>query len=100
MNSNIPELSTLIDGFRLSCLAEGKSAKTVEWYIAFLNRFQQFLEAGRFLTGIGDIGKNYIRDFIRFLQTEARNPRNGMPLSGATVQGYTRTKSFLLVGRP
>jgi integrase/recombinase XerD len=33
--------------------------------------------------------------FIRFLQIEAKNPRNGEPLSGATVQGYVRTlKAF------
>jgi site-specific recombinase XerD len=95
MNSNKLELKTLIDGFRLSCLTEGKSTKTVEWYIAFLNRFRQFLEAGQLSTDLGEIGKDRIREFIRFLQTEARNPRNGMPLSGATVQGYVRTlKAF------
>jgi site-specific recombinase XerD len=95
MNSNILELSTLIDGFRLSCLTEGKSARTVEWYIAFLNRFRQFLEAKQLSTDLREIGKNHVREFIRFLQTEAENPRNGMPLSGATVQGYVRTlKAF------
>jgi site-specific recombinase XerD len=99
MNSNILELGTLIDGFRLSCLTEGKSAKTVEWYIAFLNRFRQFLEARKFSSDLGEIGKNQVRDFIRFLQTEAKNPRNGMPLSGATVQGYVRTlKAFFSWG--
>ena len=95
MNSNVLELKTLVDGFRLSCLTEGKSAKTVEWYVAFLNRFRQFLEARQFSTDLREIGKDHIRESIRFLQTEARNTRNGMPLSGATVQGYVRTlKAF------
>jgi site-specific recombinase XerD len=95
MNSNPLELNTLIDGFRLSCLTEGKSAKTVEWYTAFLNRLRQFLEARQLSIDLGEIGKDHIREFIRFLQTEARNPHNGMPLSGATVQGYVHTlKAF------
>jgi site-specific recombinase XerD len=95
MNSDAMELKTLIDGFKLSCLTEGKSAKTVEWYATFLNRFRQFLEVRHLPTNLGELGKDRVREFIRFLQTEARNPRNGMPLSGATVQGYVRTlKAF------
>ena len=32
------DLKDLIRGFELSCQAEGKSPKTIEWYISFLNR--------------------------------------------------------------
>jgi site-specific recombinase XerD len=95
MNNSTLVLKTLIDGFKLSCLTEGKSPKTIEWYFFFLTRFRQFLEIRQLSTDLGEIDKNRVREFIRFLQTETRNPRNGKPLSGATVQGYVRTlKAF------
>jgi site-specific recombinase XerD len=96
MNNSTLELKNLIDGYKLSCQTEGKSPKTIEWYFFFLTRFRQFLEARQLSTDLGEIGKDRVREFIRFLQTEARNPRNGKPLAGATVQGYVRTlKAFL-----
>jgi len=36
MNSNVLELKTLIDGYRLACLTESKSPKTLEYYMNFL----------------------------------------------------------------
>ncbi len=95
MNNSILELKTLIDGFKLSCQTEGKSPKTIEWYIFFLARFRQFLERRGLSTDLSEIGKDSVREFIGFLQTEARNPRNGKPLSGATVQGYVRTLGII-----
>ena len=96
MESCFLELKTLIDGFRLSCLKDGKSPKTVEFYLTFLNKFRQFLETRQFSTDLGETGKDRVREFIRFMQTEAKNPRNGMPLAGATVQGCVRTlKAFI-----
>jgi site-specific recombinase XerD len=95
MNKKSLELANLIDGFRLSCQTEGKSPKTIDWYICFLNRFRQFLESGGMPTDISQIDKNHIRAFIRYLQTEARVPRGDTSLSSATVQGYVRTlKAF------
>lgn len=90
MNSNTLELKNLIEGFKLTCQTEGKSPRTTEWYFASLTRFQHFLEGKKISTDLGQIGKEDVRTFIRYLQTEARNPRNGKPLSGATVQGHVR----------
>ncbi len=89
------ELQNLIEGFRLTCQTEGKSLKTIEWYVAFLYRFLNFLKSSDCSIEIDQINKNDIRSFIRYLQVEARTPRGGQPLSGATVQGYVRTlKAF------
>ena len=88
-------LPNLIEGFRLSCQAEGKSPMTIEWYTCFLNRFKQFLELSTMPTDATQIDKNHIRAFIRYLQVEAKIPRTNKCLSPATVQGYVRTlKSF------
>lgn len=46
-------------------------------------------------TDRGQIERNHIRYFIRYLQTEARTPRKDKPVSPATVQAYVRSlKSF------
>jgi integrase/recombinase XerD len=95
MNNKSLELANLIDGFRLSCQTEGKSPKTIDWYICFLNKFGQFLEQNQMLSYVGEIDKTHIRAFIRYLQTNARIPRGDTLLSPATVQGYVRTlKAF------
>ena len=95
MDSNSLNLANLIEGFRLSCHTEGKSAKTTEWYTCFLTKFRQFLQLSKMPTNSGLPDKNHIRAFIRYLQTEARIPRTDRSLSPATVQGYVRTlKSF------
>lgn len=88
-------VENLIEGFRLSCQTEGKSPRTVEWYTSFLARFLSFLNLKEFPTGLGQLGKDHIKAFIHYLQTEARTPHHGKPLSCFTVQGYVRTlKAF------
>lgn len=95
MTSENSSLKDLIEGFRLSCQTEGKSPKTVEWYGSFLSRFLGFLVANKMPLEVPTIDRTHIRGFIRHLQTEAKMPRGDRPLSGAAVQGYTRTlKSF------
>ena len=95
MNSNILELQNLIEGFKLSCQAEGKSPKTTEWYTLFMTRFRLFLESEKLPTDLNSITKNHIRGFILYLQTKAKTPHRERPLSGATIQGYVRTlKAF------
>ena len=95
MKSNILNIKNLIQGFKLSCQAENKSPKTIEWYNSFLERFAQFLIIRGLPTDIADISTTNIRLFIRYLQTEAKVPNTAKPLSAATVQGYTRTlKAF------
>ncbi len=39
------KLRNMIDGFGFSCQTEAKSPKTVEWYTAFLGRFDKFLKS-------------------------------------------------------
>lgn len=94
MNS-VLNLQNLIQGFRLSCQTEGKSPKAIEWYTGFLLRFDQFLHQRDFPNGIREINRNHIREFIKYLQNEAKTPRTNEFLSSATVQGYVRTlKAF------
>jgi len=85
------QLGNLIQGFRLSCQAEGKSPKTTEWYTAFLGRFFHFLISRSFPTSIKAIDRDHIREFIHYLQSEARAPRTNKPLS--TQKGGTNTDS-------
>ena len=95
MDTSSLELANLMEGFRLSCHTEGKSSKTVEWYMCFLAKFRRFLELSEMPTDATQIDKDHIRAFIRYLQTRARIPHADTSLSPATVQGYVRTlKSF------
>ena len=95
MSSDILHLQNLVQGFILSCKTEGKTSKTIEWYGSFLYRFLHFLTANNLPTYIDEIDKNQIREFILYLQQEARTPYTGKMLSPCTVQGYVRTlKAF------
>jgi len=91
MKASALNLRNLIEGFRLSCQTEGKSPKTTEWYTTFLGKFQSFLELKHMPIDAARIGKDHIRAFILYLQSEARTPRSEKMLSPATVQGYVRT---------
>lgn len=58
-------------------------------------RFLRFLQSSGMPIEATRIDKSHIRAFIRYLQTKAKTPRSGVPLSPATVQGYVRTlKAF------
>lgn len=96
MNSNVMDLRNLIQGFKLSCQTEGKSPKTIEWYTTFLQIFSQFLEKNNLpYYDVSLITKNHIREFVRYLQIEARTPHGNKSLAPATIQGYVRTlKAF------
>ena len=95
MNNNSLDLASLIEEYRVTCQTEGKSARTIEWYVCFLTKFRRFLEGHEMPANVSQVDKNHVRAFIRYLQTEARTPRSGNPLSAATVQGYVRTlKAF------
>ena len=95
METGALELKNLIQGFKLSCQTECKSPKTIEWYTSFLDRFHSFLERNNCPTDMNYLNRSHIRDFIRYLQVEARAPYTGTPLSPATIQGYIRTlKAF------
>jgi len=88
-------IENLIQGFRLSCQTEGKSAKTTDWYNDFLKRFRKFLSFKRFPVDLNQINRDHIRVYIAYLQNEARTARGSKPLSPATIQGAVRTlKAF------
>ncbi len=95
MKTSVLELGNLVQGFKLSCQTEGKSPKTIEWYLAFIGRFIGFLKSNEMPTSLEMIQRAHIRAFIQYLQTEAKTPYRGKPLSTATVQGYVRSlKAF------
>jgi len=59
------------------CLSsEGKSPKTIEWYIANLKRFAKFLSDNRLPESVTEIGKEETRRFISHLQTDVRRWEN------------------------
>jgi hypothetical protein len=84
MNGNILEISTLIQGFKFSCQTEGKSPRTIDWYISFMERFRWFLAKRHLPTNVYRINKDHIRSFISYLQTEAKVPHSSRLLSAAT----------------
>jgi len=95
METSVLGVANLIRGFELSGQTEGKSPKTIEWYTCFLDKFLRFLKSRSYPVNVDKINKYHIREFIRYLQVEARTPHQNKPLSQATVQGYVRTlKSF------
>lgn len=93
--TSLPDIENFIQGFKLTCQAEGKSPKTIEWYTNFLERFRGFLASRGQSSSIEQIDKTRIREFILYLQVQVRCPRKNKPLSSATAQGYVRTlKAF------
>jgi integrase/recombinase XerD len=89
-------LENLIEGFRLTCQTEGKSPCTTEWYVAFITRFRRYLADRHNLHNLVHLTKHHVRDFIRYLQVEAKTPVTNHPLSGATIRGYGRSiQAFL-----
>jgi len=95
MISSEYDIDNLIEGFKLSCQAEGKSYKTVEWYYCFLKRFSLFLRREKLSDSIIHINQRHVRLFINYLQTQVKTPFKNTPLSPASIQGYVRTlKAF------
>jgi hypothetical protein len=73
-------LSNLIEGFRLSCQTDGKSPRTVEWYIANLKGCRDFLTSKGLPHDVGEINVAHLRPFVRYLQSEARNAQRNTSL--------------------
>lgn len=98
----ITDLDTLIEGFRLCCMAEQKSPKTIRWYMGKLAYFSSQMKAMGFPTRVDQITTTHLRRFIAHLCTEVwadennpYKPARQERLSSHTVQGYVRTiKAF------
>ncbi|HEY96316.1 MAG TPA: tyrosine-type recombinase/integrase [Dehalococcoidia bacterium] len=95
------DLVRLTESYALCLGTEGKSTKTITWYIANLNRFANFLKKNSLSVSVTDIGKEEARQFITYLQNDVirweENPsiHDDKPLSAYSIQGYVRTiKAF------
>ena len=64
------ELNTLMDGFRLYCLAEGKRSTTIRWYIGKLTIFERYLLSNDSPTDVTEITVNHLRAFLAYLRDE------------------------------
>jgi len=96
------DLHTLIEGFRLYCLAGGKQPTTIRWYMGKLTIFQDYLKDHDIPTEVSQITITHLRQFLVYLQTEVKadqhnpyKPTRDEGLSPQTIQGYARTlKAF------
>jgi len=96
------ELKTLIGGFRLYCLAEGKQSTTIRWYMGKLAIFERYLLDHDFPIDVTEITINHLRAFLAYLRDEVaadennpQKPARDANLSPLTIQGYARTlKAF------
>jgi integrase/recombinase XerD len=91
----------IIETYVLSCITEGKSPKTIEWYTSNLRRFSRYLDEREPGLSIERIGVTEARGFIYHLQHDVRRWEektdvwDEKPLSAHSVQGYARTmKAF------
>ena len=100
--AGITDLHTLLDGFRLFCLAEGKQATTIRWYMGKLKIFLSYLQAENLSTDVTELTTTHLRVFLVHLTQNVKadennpmKPARSTGLSPKTIQGYARTlKAF------
>lgn len=96
------EGSTLMDryllGYRLHCIAEAKSPRTVTWYEQKLRIFRDYLTRQFQVTDPAAVTADHIRRFLAHMRDDVRvcdvnpcQPSATQPLSPHTVQGYYRS---------
>jgi len=93
---------TLVEGYRVYCLAEGKSPKTIRWYLGKLRIFQEYLAAQGIPLDAAAVTTAHLRAFLVHLREDVRadaqnplKPARDAPLAAGTIQGYARTlKAF------
>lgn len=96
------DLATLMSGFRLYCLAEGKQATTTRWYLSKLRIFLQYLQEHKLPTDVTQLTITHLRAFLVHLrenvkagENNPRKPTEDRNLSPRTIQGYARAlKAF------
>ena len=99
---SVTQLEHLLEGYRLCCVAEGKSPATIRWYMGKLRIFKRYLEDNGFPTDVSRITTGHIRAFLAHLRSDVKADENNpnkpirdQPLSPRTIQGYARTlKAF------
>ena len=100
--TNTTQLSTLIQGFRIYCLAEGRQPTTIRWYLGKLEILNQYFEQQGFPTDAAQITTTHLRAFLVHLRENVRadennpmKPAKEQGISPKTIQGYARTlKAF------
>jgi site-specific recombinase XerD len=101
VKGNTPELDTLIDRYRLSNTADGKSPKTIEWYAMMLRAYSRYAEQTFGNNSLNNLKRDNVRGYILYLREKTRfqnHPHNRLDnqhLSSRTIQGHIRTlKAF------
>jgi site-specific recombinase XerD len=92
----------MLEGYRLYCIAEGKSPTTIRWYQGKLGLFANYLKEQGLSTDVTETTTTHLRAFLVHLmedvkvdQNNPRKPTQDRSLSGKTIQGYARTlKAF------
>ena len=101
IRNKAPKLDTLIDRYRLSNTADGKSPKTIEWYDAMLHAYSKYVKQTFGQNGLKNLSRDSVRSYILYLRQRPRfqgHPQTraaDQPLSPKTIQGHIRTlKAF------
>ena len=94
-------LDILIDRYRLSNIADGKSLKTIEWYDAMLRTYSNYAKQTFGNKSASHLKRDDVRGYILYLREKTRfqdhphNHSNNQHLSSKTIQGHIRTlKAF------
>jgi len=66
------DLPALLDGFRLSCLAEGKRLTTIRWYMGKLKIFLRYLQTQELPTDAAELTTTHLRTFLVHLRENVR----------------------------
>ena len=100
--SRVSDLSTLMEGYRLFCLAEGKQPTTIRWYLGKLRILRRYLAKNDLPSDMAEVTTTHLRAFLVHLRENVRadennpaKPAQEANLSSKTIQGYARTlKAF------
>jgi len=100
-NLSISSRDELLDCYRLSLEALNRSPKTISWYLEILRRFFSFLDSGKSMKPINELGPQELKAYILDLQKATK--WSGSPkikegkglLSPYSIQGHVRAiKAF------
>ena len=96
------ELEEMIEGYRLSCRAEGKSPNSIRWYMHKLRIFERYLRSEGLPLEVENTTTEHLRRFLVYLRESVKadelnphKPASSKPLSLHTVRGYAQAlKAF------
>ena len=95
------QIEDLLSAYIRHLEAANRSPKTISWYTEILRRFFDFLNLNNLAKPVGDMGKEEVRTYIRYLQSTRKWPNSPYikgdqgSLSPYSVQGHVRAiKAF------